>query len=143
MTSPDPRRPLHLVLLVAATSLALAGCGPLPPGKCGAYTDTPGTAKITSISTPPAGQHNCTKDPVRVLFDFTPADPAKASLATTDVQLTIGSGQNPPLAWVTASGIDVGVELPVTRSDQPSGPCPPIAWTFTSLDEGAALAACY
>jgi hypothetical protein len=56
--------------------------------------------------------------------------------------LTIGSGQNPPRAWITASGIAVGIDLPVTRSDQPVGPCTPVSWTFTSLSESAALAAC-
>lgn len=112
-------------------------------GRCGAYTDTVGTARITSISSAPAGQYNCPNDPVRVLFDFTPADPAQASLAASSVALTVGAGANPPRAWVTASGIAVGSDLPVTRHDQPVGPCAPTAWSFTGIDQTAALAACY
>ena len=137
------RRPGLAVLSAASALLVLAGCGADAPGRCGPYTDTPGTARITSIANAPAGQYNCANDPVQVLFDFTPADPANASLAASGVALTIGAGQNPPRSWVTASGITVGADLPVIRSDQPVGPCSPVSWTFTSLDEAAGLAACY
>ena len=133
---------LHIAGAAAAAALSLAGCGGEAMGKCGAYYDTPGTAHVRSIETAPADQFNCRNDPVRVLLDFTPTDPAKASLAATGVQLTIGSGQNPPRAWVTASGISVGTDLPAIRHDQPVGPCPPVGWTFTSIDRTAALAVC-
>lgn len=133
----------HAAVAAAIASLVLTGCGADGMGKCGTYTDTVGTALITSISAAPAGQNNCRNDPVQVLYDFTPADPRKAALNASGVMLLIGSGENPPRTWVTASGITVGADLPVTRHDQPDGPCPPTAWTFTSLDQAAALAACF
>lgn len=136
------RKPCFAFLAATTAAFTLAGCGNAM-GRCGAYSDTVGTARITSISSAPADQNNCRNDPVEVFFDFTPADPTKASLAASGVTLTIGSGENPPRAWVTASGISVGADLPVTRHDQPVGPCPPTAWTFTSLDQAAARAACF
>jgi hypothetical protein len=143
MNSAGRRHRPRVAALVAAAAFALVGCGADAVGRCGAYTDTVGTARITSISSAPADQHNCRNDPVRVLFDFTPADLSKASLAASGVTLTIGSGQNPPRAWAAAAGINVGADLPVTRHDQRVGPCPPTGWTFTSIDLAAALAACY
>ena len=112
-------------------------------GACGAYTDTPGTASIVSIEAAPADEYNCSNDPVRVLFDFTPTDPQAASLAASGVKLTIGAGMNPPRAWVTSSGLTVGSVHPAVRSDQPVGPCSPIGWKLTAADYGAGLAACY
>jgi hypothetical protein len=135
------RKPCFAFLAATTAAFAMAGCG-YAIGKCGAYTDTEGTARITSISTAPADQNNCRNDPVRVLSDFTPADPARASLSASGVMLLIGSGLNPSRAWVTASGIAVGTDLPVTRTDQPVGPCPPTNWIFTSIDQTAAIAAC-
>jgi len=132
----------HLAGLAFAALLLVTGCAADGMGKCGAYTDTVGTARITAISSAPADQGGCRNDPVRVLFDFTPADPTKTSLAASGIGLTIGSGQYPPRAWVTASGINVGTDLPVIRHDQPVGPCSPTGWTFTSIDHAAALAAC-
>jgi hypothetical protein len=111
-------------------------------GECGAYTDTVGTARVTSISPAPAGLNSCRNDPVQVLSDFTPADPAKASLSASGITLFIGSGLYPPRAWLTASGITVGADLPVTRHDQPIGPCQPTAYSFTGIDQAAAIAAC-
>ncbi len=129
-------------LVAVFVVFALAGCGG-KPGACGVYTDTAGTAHITSISGAPSGQNNCPKDPVQVLFDFTPADPTKAYLAASGVALTIGEGMNPPRAWVSASGITVGAVLPAKRADGPPGPCPPTVISVTGLDWGAAIAACF
>lgn len=126
----------------AAAALALAGCGDAM-GRCGAYADTPGAARITAISSAPAGQASCRNDPVQVLFDFTPADPHAAALAASGVPLRVGEGLHPPRAWVTASGLDLGAELPAIRHDQPVGPCQPTVWTFPSVDQAAALAACF
>lgn len=148
MTSRFRRRTPRHSLLAVATALVTAagGCGrrdePLI-GTCGAYTQTPGTARVTAIESAPAGGHSCAKDPVRVLFDFTPTETSKASLAASGVPLTIGSGENPPRAWVTASGITVGSDLPATRSDQSAGPCSPLVFTLTSVDYLAGVAACY
>jgi hypothetical protein len=142
MNSTSRQPPPNLADLVVVVALALVGCGADAMGRCGAYTDTLGTARITSIWSAPADQSNCRNDPVRVLFDFTPADPSMMSLAASGVALTIGSGENPPRAWVSASGMSVGADLPVTRHDQPVGPCSPTGWTFTSIDQAGALAAC-
>ncbi len=148
---------VRLAVAIWVAALFLAGCGmgnkcgphadalgtACGVGRCGAYADTPGTARITVIEVAPADQNNCLNDPVRVLFDFTPTDPAQAPLAASGVALTIGSGQNPPRSWVAASGLTVGGDLPATRSDQAVGPCTPVVWKFPTLDEAAGLASCY
>ncbi|HET8538982.1 MAG TPA: hypothetical protein VFL83_03820 [Anaeromyxobacter sp.] len=122
---------------------AAAGCTTTEGvGRCGPYADTPGTARIASVETAPPGESSCTNDPVRVLFDFAPQDPARTDLAATAVPLTIGSGQHPPRAWVTSSGLTVGSEHPAVRSDQ-QGPCPPVTFRLTDVDAAAALPLCY
>jgi hypothetical protein len=78
-----------------------------------------------------------------VLFDFVPQDPSKASLAATGIHLTIGDGKHPPRAWVTASGLTPGSSHHAVRSDQQSGPCSPVVWKLTDVDEAAGLAACF
>jgi hypothetical protein len=125
---------------VLATQLA---CVDLGAGRCGAYTETPGTARITAVEAAPADQYNCKNDPVRVLFDFTPADARLASLAAMGVRFTIAGGANPPRAWVTASGLNTGSDHPAVRSDQPRGPCPPVHWKLSDVDEMAGLSACF
>jgi hypothetical protein len=128
---------------VVLAAVAMAACHTETKiGTCGTYTDTPGTARIVSVETAPAGEYNCRNDPVRVLFDFTPTDPQAASLAASGVNLTIGAGMNPPRAWVTSSGLTVGSDHPAVRSDQPVGPCSPVVWKLTGLDYGAGLEAC-
>src|SRR5512138_303200 len=93
---------------VAAALVVAVGCdGPPPPGACGPYADTPGTARIASIDPAPANEANCTRTPVRVRFDFTPSDPGRPELAARGVPLTIGAGYNPPQDWVVSSGLAV------------------------------------
>lgn len=130
------------VIAAVAGAPALAGCGDAM-GKCGAYADTPGTARITAISPAPAGQASCPKDPVQVLFDFTPTDPHAAARAASGVALLVGGGLHPPRAWVTAIGLELGTGLPAVRHDQPVGPCAPTVWTFPDVDQAAALAVCH
>lgn len=122
---------------------SLLGCEDPWIGRCGTYTDTTGTARIVSVETAPAGEYNCRNDPVRVLFDFTPADPARAAMAASGVQWTIGGGANPPRAWVLASGLTVGSDHPAVRRDQPVGPCSPVVWHLVDVDEAAGVAACW
>ncbi len=144
-TTPDGiGRPLVVALAVVAAATQMA-CSYTTEGagRCGAYTETPGTARITAVDPAPADQFNCTNDPVRVLFDFTPADASLASRSATGVALTIGPGRNPPRAWVTASGLSVGSEHPAIRSDEAVGSCTPLVWELSDVDESAALAACY
>ncbi len=133
-------------LWLAAVSLATACADTNPPGpvgRCGTYVDTPGTARIASVQAAPADQANCALAPVRVLFDFTPTDPGASGLAATAVPLTVGSGYNPPGAWVTSSGLTVGSEHPAIRSDQAAGPCTPVVFELTDVDAAAGLAACF
>jgi hypothetical protein len=129
--------------LAGLLGMALVACGGTgAPGKCGTYTETLGTARIVSIETAPPDGNNCTSDPVQVLFNFTPTDPLQASRAASGIALTIGTGENPPRAWVVASGLTIGSDHAAVRYDQPVGPCDPVAFKLTSLDELAGLAAC-
>lgn len=142
--SAEPRRWASPSLAGVAVAL-VAACGGdgHPPGRCGAYFDTAGTARIASVEAAPAGEYNCTNDPVKVLLDFAPLDPARPDLAASGYPLTVGAGANPPSAWVTASGLVVGSEHPAMRSDQPVGPCSPVVIELTDVDSSAGLAACF
>lgn len=129
---------------VALVAAGLGACGSDDGvGRCGAYHDTPGTARITSVGPAPANEYRCEADPVRVLFDFEPDDPARAELAATGVPLTVGAGAHPPRAWVEGSGLTVGSEHPAVRSDQPGGPCTPIVFALADVDYAAGLQACF
>lgn len=110
-------------------------------GRCGTYTPTPGTARITAVETAPADQLNCKNDPVRVLWDFTPGDPG-AGNAATNIQLTVG-GANPPRTWVEAEGLAIGSVHPAIREDGPNSPCGPLFFTVTDVDTKAGTQACY
>lgn len=133
------RWPAALLLAAAAVSCAT----PQPIGRCGEYTSTPGTARITAVEAAPADEYNCPRDPVRVLFTFTPAAGADPGLAATGVALTISAGANPPRAWVVAQGLTVGSEHPAVRADQQGGPCSPVVWRLTDVDTDAGLRACH
>jgi hypothetical protein len=112
--------------LVAMPGLLSTGC----QGFGCAYRDTPGTARITSND---AGSGACTS-PVVVLFDFTPNDPSKASLAVTGVRVQVGEGVDPSRAWVDASGLSVGSVHPATRSDETHGSCSPREINLDGVD---------
>lgn len=129
----------------ALVALALAACTTEREGvgRCGVYSDTSGTARITSLGPAPEGEYQCDADPVEVLFDFQPDDPAKAGLAATGRSLTVGSGAHPPRAWVEASGLTVGSGHPAVRSDQPTGACSPVVFELTDLDYEAGANACF
>jgi hypothetical protein len=133
----------HARLASLAAAISLAACGADATGKCGAYTDSAGTLTVTAVAAAPATEYNCAKDPVAVTFSFAPSDPAQAALTASDARLTIGSGQNPPSAWVTSSGLTVGSTHPAVRSDQATGACTPVVYRVSDLDIAAGLAACY
>jgi hypothetical protein len=130
------------VMVLLAGLVSQASCTPEGMGRCGTYTPTPGTARITAAETAPADELNCKNDPVRVLFDFTPSDPG-AGGAATNIRLHIGSGENPPRAWVEAEGLAIGSVHPAIREDQPNGPCTPEVFTLTDVDTMAGIQACY
>jgi hypothetical protein len=121
----------------------LCGCdGWLVGGPC-TYQDTPGVATIVSVETANPSDNNCPNDPVEVVFDFAPDDPDIGDLEATRFSLTISSGTNPPLSWVTAEGLEVGTQHPCMRRDITRGTCTPIIYTFTEVDYDAAAEQCY
>lgn len=129
--------PRILLALVVVAAVPLWACG---GGGC-RYADTPGTASILSVETPPTGENACPRDPVQVTFRFTPTD---ASLpVTASFALTIGDGKHPPRAWVTASGLGVGTVHPAVRSRITEGTCTPLIIVLTDVDHAAANAACF
>jgi hypothetical protein len=138
-----PGRGWTTLLLAACAAAAVSCATPERIGRCGEYTSTAGTARITAVERAPADQYNCPRDPVRVLFAFTPAAGADPSLAATGVALTIGAGENPPRAWVEAQGLTVGSKHPAVRLDEHGGACTPLVWKVTDVDTDAGLRACY
>ena len=135
-------------MTMTALKLALMAnlwtCGDIPPwgGPC-EYADTPGTATIVSVEDADPDDLNCSNDPVVVVFDFEPDDPASPDLAATGVQLTISEGVNPPREWVDSEGLTVGSQHPCTRRDIITGTCTPLLFEFPEVDYEAGIELCY
>jgi len=120
-------------------------------GSC-SYADTKGTAIIKSVMTAPAGENNCTADPVKVVFDFAPDNPDAGTAANavgvppapnTDRTFTIGDGENPPRACLAILGITIGATFPATRRDLTAGTCTPTIFELDNLDPQPCTAACF
>jgi hypothetical protein len=119
-------------------------------GAC-SYSDTKGTAIIRSVMAAPAGENNCTADPVKVVFDFAPDNPDAGTptnavgfppAPNTDRTFTIGDGENPPRACLASLGITVGATFPATRRDLTAGTCTPTIFELDNLDTQPCTAAC-
>jgi len=112
-------------------------------GSC-TYMSTTGTATIVSLNGASTGSNNCNNNPVEVVFDFTPANPADANTATdTNRVLTVGDGKNPPLNYVLSKGLTVGSTHPCTRQIEISGSCTPVVFTFTDVNLSDYAASCF
>ncbi len=112
-------------------------------GPC-TYTSTTGTATIVSLNTASNNSNNCNNNPVEVVFDFTPANPADANDATDKNRtLTVGDGKNPPLNYVLSKGLIIGSTHPCSRQNEVSGACTPIIFTFTDVDLSDYAASCF
>jgi antitoxin component YwqK of YwqJK toxin-antitoxin module len=97
------------------------------------YMEIPGTARITAIKPAGAG-YNCPRNPVEVLFDFTPDDPKRSSKCVHDRHLTIGAGMNPSLDFVENRGLKVGQPLRCIRKEIITGTCTPTGFDFPDVN---------
>ena len=95
------------------------------------YTDVPGTAKIVSVETAPATEYNCSNDPVRVTFDFTPTNTALALPSDSGQPFQIGGGTNPPRSCLDDNDIAVGNSLPCVRQESTMSLCTPVMYALT------------
>ncbi len=112
-------------------------------GPC-TYTSTTGTATIVSLNSASSSSNNCNNDPVEVVFDFTPANPADANGATDKNRvLTVGDGKNPPLNYVLSKGLTIGSAHPCTRQIESIGACTPVVFTVTDVDLFDYAASCF
>lgn len=130
----------------ALLALALGACGGSddePIGGPCTYAETPGTAQIVAVGAAPDDEHRCDDDPVQVLFDFVPDDPADLVHVAQLRALTVEAGAHPPRAWVEASGLTVGSVHPAVRSDALTGSCTPVVFELTDVDYAAGTAACF
>jgi hypothetical protein len=96
--------------------------------------DIPGTAIITAIKPARAGLNNCPRNPVEVLFDFTPADPKLSSKCASDRHMTVGAGMNPSLDFVENRGLKVGQTLRCIRKEIVTGTCNPTGFDFQDIN---------
>ena len=119
-------------------------CGDFQPwgGPC-EYANTPGVATVMSVEAADPEDLNCSNDPVVVIFDFEPDDPASAGLAATGVQLRISQGVNPPREWVQSEGLIVGSQHDCIRRDITTGACAPLLFEFPAVDYDAGIKLCY
>lgn len=98
------------------------------------YMEIPGTAKITAIKPAKAGLYNSPRNPVEVLFDFTPADTKRSFKCLHDLHLTVGAGMNPSLDFVENRGLKVGQTLRCIRKKIVIGTCSPTGFDFPDVD---------
>jgi hypothetical protein len=112
-------------------------------GPC-TYISTQGTATINSLNSASTNSNNCNNNPVVVVFDFTPDNPANANDATDKNRvLTVGDGKNPPLNYVLNKGLTIGSTHPCTRQNITNGACTPIIFNFTDVDLSDYVASCF
>jgi hypothetical protein len=115
-----------------------------PVGGSCTYTSVTGTATIVSLNTASTNSNNCNNNPVEVVFDFTPANPADANDATDKNRtLTVGDGKNPPFNYVLSKGLTIGSTHPCIRQIEVSGTCSPVIFTFTDVDLSDYAASCF
>lgn len=98
------------------------------------YMEIPGKAIITAIKPARAGLNNCPRNPVEVLFDFTPDDPKRSSKCMRDRHLTIGDGKNPSLDFVENRGLKVGQTLCCILKKIITGTCSPRGFDFPDVN---------
>jgi hypothetical protein len=135
----------YLIILDAERQPATPAITDPPPifgGPC-KYLDTLGVATIVALETPEPDVLNCPNDPVEVIFDYQPDDPASRDLGATGLRLTISEGVNPPREWVESEGLTVGSQHVCIRRDIASGTCSPLLFDFADVDYEAGIELCY
>lgn len=112
-------------------------------GSC-TYTRTQGQATIVSLNSANPSSNNCNNNPVEVVFDFAPDNPANANnVMDKNRVLTVGDGKNPPLNYVLGKGLSIGSIHPCIKQNIASGTCTPVIFTFTDVDLSDYAASCF
>ena len=138
---PRPTSIISAALLVLASGLS--ACRSDISNGCEPTLVATGIATITTM-TPAAPQDlDCSPDPVKITYSFSPIDPADPRLGVDAVDLIISSAQHLPRAWALAHGFDVGTTHPAQRWALRSPPCGSVHFVLTDLDQDAAIAACF
>ncbi len=144
-------RPTKLMILpwglltLAALAWANAGCA---TGPC-TYTDIVGVATITAVTSPAVDDPNCDNEPLRVIFDFEPADEGATGgylfpdWSDEALQLTVAGGMNPSSQWIEEQGLDVTSEHACLRQECRTGSCTPVVFHFPDLDLVGAIHDCW
>lgn len=136
--APKAKLPVVLAVLCVAAS-SLVGCrDPRIGGPC-RYAETPGKARITSVSGAPSGSYSC-QNAVLVVFTFTADDPSAPARyrypewPDREQQFTVGAGMNPPRAWADLRGLVEGSEHRCSRLEMTAGACTPVLFVFSEVD---------
>jgi hypothetical protein len=113
------------------------------------YVDTPGTAEIVSLNRPSQSEHSCAIDPVAVVFNFVPDDPAAVAQygvawwPDTGQLLTLADGANPPTQWVIDEGLLPGTAHRCARREIKGGACVPVLFEFSDIDYAKGVEMCW
>ena len=126
-------------ILVAGIMVACApGKSQTVGGPC-TYNKIPGVITIIALESAPGNENNC-KDAVKVVFRFTPTDPAAEkkyafpNWSDEKQVFTVGGGTNPNRDWVKSKGMTVGAKFEASRNEILSGTCTPVVFEFMSID---------
>jgi hypothetical protein len=142
----------HTFLLLLSTCCASLSCGSASGnrqvgGIC-EYQQIHGRAVITDVREADPHANNCI-DAVEVVFTFTPDEPSAsgryrfANHPDTQQYLRVGSGMNPPRAWVRSKGLVKGSVHNCIRSEIVKGTCTPVVFTFPDLDTAGWEKTCF
>ena len=103
------------------------------------YNDIQGVAEIISIGPAPADRRRC-KNAVLVLYNFIPDDPTAPERflykrwPTKKLRFFLGSGENPPMAWIEKKGLLKGTRHRCERGERKTGACTPVVYRFPEID---------
>ena len=141
---------LVALILVGALLTAVPNCSndDIVVGRCGPYTDVEGTAEILSLLAADPDANNCPRDPITVLFVFTPDDPSAHDdylhpQWSDTSHLTVGDGKNPNLGWTIGEDLVQDSIHACVRSELTWGVCTPVIFRFPDVDFGKWSDSCF
>lgn len=129
---------LFVTIIMGCSSGSDSDAADIAGGRC-EYKDFQGSATITAVTEPDAGEDNC-KNAVKIIFTFTPNDASApdqyrfSQWPDNEQKFTVGSGKNPPKDWAESVGLIIGSTHKCVRSEIISGTCTPVIYSFPDID---------
>jgi hypothetical protein len=111
-------------------------------GPC-TYDDVAGAATVLTITEAPSTEYNCTTNPKKITFSFSPTDASKAKASDASQAYMVGAGANPPESCLVPNGIAVSMIIDAKRRDIAKGTCTPTIYELTLPQPDLCLDDCF